>query len=169
MNDEQIQVLATATRIACATITSPGQAALQASLTHACGVPARCPWEDKAAAHAAFFTALAGVANDPRVVTALKHGTKFTYDLMIVAGRVADGIVINSRWRMLAHLHAGNADEAALEMEKHLRILSFMVRLASSRTREPACKPHQGKPAPQSRLLARDVCKEKARPPNEIS
>ena len=61
----------------------------------------------------------------------LNHGAGYAYDLMIGAGRGADGIVTNSRTRMLACLRAGDADEAALEMEKHFRILHFMVRLAT--------------------------------------
>jgi hypothetical protein len=40
--------------------------------------------------------------------------------------------VINSRKRMLAHLLAGNAAEAALEMERHFSVLNFMDRLATT-------------------------------------
>jgi hypothetical protein len=50
---------------------------------------------------------------------------------MIGAGPAANGIVTNSRKRMLAHLRAGDAEQAALELEEHLRILHFMGRLAS--------------------------------------
>jgi hypothetical protein len=42
----------------------------------------------------------------------------------------ADGMIASSRRRLLAHLSAGQADGAALEMEAHLRVLHFMWRLA---------------------------------------
>lgn len=137
MNDEPIRLLATATESACLAITGPGRAALQASLDQACGVPAGCRWEHRAAAHAEFFTALAGTAGDPRAVAALHDGAGLAFDLMLGAGPAAHGIVVNSRKRMLAHLRAGKADEAAREMEKHLRTLYFMGRLApASRRRD---------------------------------
>jgi hypothetical protein len=131
MNDELIQALATATRIACTTLTSTGQAALQSSLDRACGPPAGCSWERRAAAHAEFFTALAAAAGDPCAARILSWGAEFAYGLMTSAGRAADGIVINSRKRMLAHLRAGDTTEATLEMERHLTILNFMSRLAT--------------------------------------
>lgn len=130
MNEDLIEAVATATRIACPAITSPRQAALQASLDQACGIPARSGWDRKAAAHAEFFTALADVAGDPRAASVLTHGAGLAYDLMIGTGRAADSIVINSRKRMLTHLGAGDAELAALEMERHLRILRIMYRLA---------------------------------------
>jgi pimeloyl-ACP methyl ester carboxylesterase len=51
------------------------------------------------------------------------------HHLMLTVGRAADGMIIGSHRRLLAHLRAGNADEAALEMEKHLRGLHYMWRL----------------------------------------
>ena len=39
---------------------------------------------------------------------------------------------------MLVHLRAGDPDEAAFEMEKHLRVLRFMRRLAASPDRASA-------------------------------
>jgi hypothetical protein len=45
-------------------------------------------------------------------------------------GAGPDGIVINSRRRVLEYLRSGDADTAALEMEKHLRILRVMWRLS---------------------------------------
>ena len=135
MNEELMRVLSQATRLACAAITRPHQAALQASLDQARSVPAGLGWERKAAAHAEFFNALADAAADPRLTPVFNHGAGLVYDLMITAGRSADGIVTNSRNRMLAHLRAGDADEAALEMEEHLRILHFMVRLSTPSSR----------------------------------
>lgn len=131
MHEELIQLLATASRIACTEITSVRQATLRASLDQACSVPAELGWERKVAAHAAFFNALADAADDPRLARLLSQGTGFAYDLMITAGRAADGIVINSRKRMLACLRAGDADQAAREVEKHLRTLHLMGRLTA--------------------------------------
>jgi len=50
--------------------------------------------------------------------------------LIFTVGPVADGMIASSRQRLLAHLSAGEADGAALEMEAHLRILHYMWRLA---------------------------------------
>jgi len=131
MHDELIQLLGTATRIACTGINSRRLAALRASLDQACAVPVAFGWERKAAAHAEFLNALADAADDPNLARVLGHGTGYAYDLMVAAGRSADGIVINSRRRMLAHLHTGDAEEAAYEMEKHLSTLHFVGRLAA--------------------------------------
>jgi DNA-binding GntR family transcriptional regulator len=138
MNEELIQVLSLAARIACKSVTSSGRAALQASLDQACGIPPGFGWERKAAAHAEFFTALADAAGDSCVAPALYHGAGLAYDLMIGAGRAADGMVISCRRRMLIHLRAGHTDQAAREMEKHLQILCFMNRLAASPSRVSA-------------------------------
>jgi DNA-binding GntR family transcriptional regulator len=150
MHEELIQLLATATRITCARMTGPHRAALQASLDQACAVPAGLCWERKAAAHAEFLNALADTADDPQVARVLTHSAGLAYDLLIAAGRAADGIVINSRRRMLAHLRAGDADEAAYEMEKHLRVLLFMGRLAALPDRPvqraAATRPGQARP-----------------------
>jgi DNA-binding GntR family transcriptional regulator len=133
MNDQLIHALGTATRIACATIGGPGRRALQASLDLACAVPAGSGWERKAAAHAGFFTALADASQDACATPVLHNGAGFAYQLMLGAGRTADGIVINSRRRMLVSLRSGNLEDAALEMERHLLVLSFMGRLYGSR------------------------------------
>jgi DNA-binding GntR family transcriptional regulator len=135
VQDDRIQLLAIATRIAGMAITSPRLAALQDSLDRACANSARSHWDRKAAAHADFFNVLADAADDPRVAKVLNHGARFAYDLMIAVGRPADYIVINSRKRVLTYLRAGDFDGAELEMEKHLRTLQFMCRLASDSAR----------------------------------
>jgi DNA-binding FadR family transcriptional regulator len=99
-------------------------------LDQACAVPVECGGERKAAAHAEFFNALADTAADPRLAPVFGQAAGFAYDLTITAGRAADGIVINSRKRMLAALRAGDVDAAVLTMEKHLRTLHFISRLA---------------------------------------
>lgn len=130
MLEELIQLVTTAVSIVGARIPGSCLAGLEASLDQAYAVPAECGWERKAAAHAEFFNALADAAADPRLAPVFGQGAGFAYDLMITAGRAADGIVINSRKRMLAALRAGDVDAAALAMEKHLRTLHFMSRLA---------------------------------------
>jgi DNA-binding GntR family transcriptional regulator len=42
----------------------------------------------------------------------------------------ADGIIVSSRRPLLAHLRAGDGDAAAVEMERHLRSLLYMRRVA---------------------------------------
>jgi DNA-binding GntR family transcriptional regulator len=133
MDDQLIDALGTATWLACATIDGPGHHALQASVDLACCVPAGSGWECKAAAHAGFFTALADASHDACAAPVLRNGAEPAYLLMLAAGRVADNIVINSRRRMLASLRSGSIEDAALEMERHLRVLSFMGRLCGSR------------------------------------
>lgn len=130
MHEELIQLLATAVSIVGARIHGPCLSDLRASLDQACAVPVECGWERKAAAHAEFFNALADAAAHPRLTPVFGQGAGFAYDLMITAGRAADGIVINSRKRVLAALRAGDVDAAALEMEQHFRTLHFMGRLA---------------------------------------
>jgi DNA-binding GntR family transcriptional regulator len=130
MNEEMVERLAMATSIACTAITTARLANLQASVKQACDIPAGFPWDHKAAAHAEIFGVLADATGDPWAARTLNLGAGLAYDLMMAVGRVADGMAANSRKRMLAHLRAGDAGAAALEMEKHLRVLSFMCRLA---------------------------------------
>ena len=49
---------------------------------------------------------------------------------MSAVGPVADGMIMSSRRRLVAHLSAGDADNAAREVETHLRVLLYMGRLA---------------------------------------
>jgi hypothetical protein len=155
MNEELIQVLALAARIACRAVTSSGRAALQASVDQACSIPPGFGWERKAAAHAEFFTTLADAAEDPCAAPVLNHGAGFAYDLMIGAGRAADGMVISCRRRMLIHLRAGQPDQASREMEKHLQTLCFMNRLATSLSRASAlsAKPGPRRPSPLGTII----------------
>jgi DNA-binding GntR family transcriptional regulator len=132
MYDQLIYALGKATRIASATIEESGHHALQASLDRACAVPAGSGWECKAAAHAGFFTALADATQDAVATSVLHSGTEFAYQLMLGVGPSANGIVINSRRKMLASLRSGNRQQAGLEMERHLEVLSFMGRLYGS-------------------------------------
>lgn len=130
MHEQLIQLVTTAVSIVGARMPPRCLADLGASLDKACAVPVESGWERKATAHAEFFNALADAAADPQLAPVFGQGAGFAYDRMITDGRAADGIVINSRKRMLAALHAGDVDAAALAMEKHLRTLHFMGRLA---------------------------------------
>src|ERR1700722_11758718 len=130
MDDNLVHALGTATWTVCAALTSAGEVTLRASLDRACAIPAGCGWERRAAAHAEFFTALSDGGCDRYAALILRYGAELAYGLMIGAGQAADVIVVNSRKRMLAHLRAGNAAEAAREMENHLSALNFLGRLA---------------------------------------
>jgi DNA-binding GntR family transcriptional regulator len=72
---------------------------------------------------------LADAADDPVLAPLLSSAAGSVHLLMLTVGRAADGMIVGSHRRLLAHLRAGNADEAALEMEKHLRGLHYMWRL----------------------------------------
>jgi len=51
-------------------------------------------------------------------------------------------MIASSRRRLLAHMAAGHADEAALEMENHLRGLHYMWRLAAPGSPRPVLPGH---------------------------
>jgi DNA-binding GntR family transcriptional regulator len=127
-----IQMLAKTTCVACTEITASRLAALQESVRQAGSIPAKLEWDRKAAAHAEFFSLLAETADDPYVARVLVRGAGFAYDLMITVGRVADGVIENSRERLFTHLRADDAEAAALEMEECLRILYWLCRLGTS-------------------------------------
>ena len=125
-----IQAQATATRIACARMTMAHLSALRDSVERASCLAARSEWDRKAAAHAEIFVLLADVADDPVLAPLLKGGAAYARELMLVVGRAADGMIVSSHRRLLEQLRAGDGDGAALEMERHLRGLHFMRRLA---------------------------------------
>ena len=125
-----IQAQAMAARIACARMTVLHLTELHDNVERACGLAARFQWDCKAMAHAEMFNLLADVVDDPLLAPLLTEGAGYMRELMLAVGRAADGMIISSRRRLLAHLHAGNGEGAALEMERHLRVLLFMWRLA---------------------------------------
>jgi len=130
MYDQLIQTQITAARFACKRIGPQGLKALRESVEEACRLQADTGWEQKAAAHAAFFSVLAEAADDPVIGSVLVSGSGLVYDLMMMAGRATHGIAINSRRRFLECLDAGDPEAAARALEEHLRILHFMCRLA---------------------------------------
>ena len=132
MDEGLIQIHAMAARLACLRMTAQHLKALHDSIEHASCLPARSQWDRKAAAHAEIFLLLADMADDPILAPVPSGGAGSVHHLMLTVGRRADGMIVSSRQRLLAHLRAGNAEEAALEMEKHLRVLRYMWRVTRS-------------------------------------
>lgn len=130
MDDGLIQIQAMATHAACLRMTAQHLKVLHDSVEQAFGLPARSHWDRKAAAHAEIFRLLADAADEPVASDATGVWVTFMHELMLTVGPAADGMIASSRRRLLEHLRAGHADEAALEMEKHLRGLHYMWRLA---------------------------------------
>jgi DNA-binding FadR family transcriptional regulator len=130
MEEGMIQAQVMAARQACARITARHLRALQDSVERACGLAGGCQWDRTATAHAEIFDLLADVADDPVLATVLRGGSGYVRELMVAVGRVANGMTVSSRRRLLAHLQAGDGEGAALEMERHLRVLHYMWRLA---------------------------------------
>jgi DNA-binding FadR family transcriptional regulator len=135
MDDELVPLCAMATRTACRQMAARHVKALQDSFEQACCLSAKHEWERNATAHAEIFNLLADVVADPLPAMLLSNAAARVYDLMVLAGPVADGIIISGRRRLLAVIRARDADGAALEMEQHLRVLLFMGRLAGSPAR----------------------------------
>jgi len=50
-------------------------------------------------------------------------------EVMMAVGRAADGMIVSAR-RLLAYIRAGDSEGAALEMDRHLRGLLYVWRLA---------------------------------------
>ena len=125
-----IQAQAMAVRIACARMTVLHLTEFHDSVERACGLGARSHWDRKAAAHAEIFRLLADVVDDPLLAPLLTGGAGYIRGLMLAVGRAADGMIVSSRRRLLVHLSAGDGEGAALEMERHLRVLLYMWRLA---------------------------------------
>jgi len=112
-------------------------AVLTDGVAQAESLPAKPYWDRKAVAHAAVIGMLGDATGDPVLVWLSGLAAGWTYDLAVTAGPAADGIILGSRRRLLAHLRAGDAEAAAQEIEKHLRVLSMMERLARGRNSAP--------------------------------
>jgi DNA-binding FadR family transcriptional regulator len=130
MEEGLIQAQAMAARLACARMTTLHLTELHDSVDRACDLRGRSQWGRRAAAHAEIFALLAGVVDDPLLAPLLTEGAACAREAMLSVGRAADGMIASSRRRLLAHLRAGDGEAAALEMEKHLRGLIYMWRLA---------------------------------------
>jgi DNA-binding GntR family transcriptional regulator len=151
MEEAMIQAQAMAARAACARMTALHLSALHDSVERASCLAARSQWDRKATAHAEIFDLLADVADDPTLAPLLKGGAAYVRELMLAVGRAADGMIVSSRRRLLAHMGTGDWEGAALEIERHLRCLHFMWRL--TRRRQDA----GGRNDPATSLLTRDA------------
>src|SRR5215475_5066930 len=140
MNKELIEAQVSAICIACRRMTISQLSALQHSVDQAFATPAVFGWERRAAGYAGILNVLADAAADDAITAqVLSGGVGLVYDLMVAVGPVVDGMTASSCRRLLAHLRVGDAEGVALELEKQLRVLYFMWRLATcSPQREPA-------------------------------
>ena len=140
MEEGMIQAQAMAARMACARMTMLHLTELHDSVERACGLAARSQWDRKASAHAEIFTLLADVADDSLLAPLLTRSAGHLRELMLAVGRAADGMIVSSRRRLLAHLRAEDGERAALEMEKHLRGLLYMWRLTLPSSKAPRAR-----------------------------
>ena len=124
-----IQAQVMAARVACARMTMLHLTELHDSVERACGLKGRSQWDRKAAGHAEIFSLLADVVDDPLLAPLLTGGAAYVQEVMLAVGRAADGMIVSSRRRLLAHMRAGDGEGAALEMERHLGGLLYMWRL----------------------------------------
>jgi hypothetical protein len=136
MNKELIEAQVSAICIACGRMTVSHLSALQHSVDQAFATPAVFGWDRRAAGYAEILNVLADAAADDAITAqVLSGGVGLVYDLMVAVGPAVDGMTASSCRRLLAHLRAGDAEGVALELEKQLRVLHFMWRLAT-------CGPH---------------------------
>ena len=70
------------------------------------------------------------MAADPVLAPLQRGAAGYMREVMLGVGRAADGMIVSSRRRLLAHMRARDGEAAALEMESHLRGLLNMWRLA---------------------------------------
>jgi len=140
MEEGMIQAQAMAARMACARMTMLHLTELHDSVERACGLAARSQWDRKASAHSEIFTLLADVADDSLLAPLLTRSAGHLRELMLAVGRAADGMIVSSRRRLLAHLRAEDGERAALEMEKHLRGLLHMWRLTLPSSKAPRAR-----------------------------
>jgi GntR family transcriptional regulator, transcriptional repressor for pyruvate dehydrogenase complex len=145
-DEDLIAMLAVATRIACRCMTDAQLTALSSYVAQAAAMPAKPYWDRKAVAHAEAIGLLGDMTGDPVLTRLADLAVGWTYDLAVAAGPAADGIILNSRRRLLGHLAAGDADSAGQEIEKHLRVLRVMERLSRG-----GRGGRQGSPASRSR------------------
>lgn len=135
MNKKLIEAQVSAIRTACRRMTIAHLRALQHSVDQASATPVGFGWDRKAAGYAEILKVLAdAVADDAITARVLSGGVGLVYDLLVAIGPAADGMTANSCRRVLAHLRAGDAEGAALELEKQLGVLHVMWRLATCGT-----------------------------------
>jgi DNA-binding FadR family transcriptional regulator len=128
--EEVIWGQAMVAQLACEQMTEPALDAVRDTIEQAGRLPSRPGWGQKAAVLAELYRLLADVAGIMAVAGESGREAEAIGELMCTVGPVANGMITSSRRRLLAHLSAGDADAAALEMETHLRSLHFLWRLA---------------------------------------
>jgi DNA-binding GntR family transcriptional regulator len=128
--DAMISLMSAATRMACRQMTPQHLNALHASVERASGLSARHDWERKVTAHAELFTILGDLTGDRDLARLVSSAAGGLRDLVMTVGPAADGIILSSRHRLLRDLRAWDADGAAREVERHLRVLQYMGRVA---------------------------------------
>jgi DNA-binding FadR family transcriptional regulator len=129
--DELIQLQITAAGIACRRMTQPSLTALRNAVAEVGSLPAKPEWTRKAAAHTEIFRLLMDMSGD-RPSDAIRTSNEFVREVIRASGPAADGMLTSSQRRLLRHLAGGDADSAELEVEKLLRVLHCMWRLATS-------------------------------------
>ena len=129
-----IQLLVMAVHHVCERLSPAQLQEMRHSIEQACLVPRHVEWDRRATAHAEIFGLLADAAGHESLARMLSSGVGFAHYLMAAAGPAAGLMTANSRQRLLAFLSADDAAGAAQEMERHLRVLRFMGRLASAGT-----------------------------------
>ena len=125
-----ISLLSAATRIACRQLTAEHLNTLHASVERASCLSARHDWEQKVTAHAELFTMLGDLTGDCELARLVSSAAGRLQALVMTVGPAADGIILSSRRRLLRELRAWDADGAAREVERHLRGLHYMGRVA---------------------------------------
>jgi len=134
-----IQLLAIAIHHISGRLTAAQLQGMRHSVEQACLVPRHIEWDRRATAHAEIFGLLADAAGHWPLARVLRSGAGFAHHLMVTAGPAAGMMTANSRHRLLAFLSADDAEGAAQEMERHLRVLRFMGRIAKTGTRVRRC------------------------------
>jgi GntR family transcriptional repressor for pyruvate dehydrogenase complex len=134
--DGLISVQAMTARIACRWMSTRQLEAMSDSIDHAGRLSARSQWEYKAAAHAEIFSLLGDATGYPALARLADLATGWVHDVTLTVGSAADGMILSSRRRLLRFLRIRDADGAGREMERHLRGLHDMWRLAGAASPE---------------------------------
>jgi hypothetical protein len=164
-DEELIGLLAVTAEVACRRMTPGHLDALAVSVAQAESLPAKPDWDRKAVAHAEAIGLLGEATGDPVLIRVTGQAIGWTHYLAVRVGPVADGIILNSRRRLLRHLRAGDPAAAAHEMEAHLRTLRIMERLSrGGRHGRPPPRPAPAAPRGLARPRLRNARRSRARP-----
>lgn len=137
MNENLIPALAAATYIACLQLADQHLASNRDDAGEGAQFPHCLGCDDRVADYPDIFSLLADCVDDPATAEVLRLGPGLVRDLALAAGPAANGIIINSNRRLLTFLRAGDADAAEHEMDRYIRCLSLMSRLARGYRQPP--------------------------------